>query len=132
VVADLDFENSYWGGEIAPHQHEAPLLSTAPAIARPGSEDESIKGMLTEILSRVDQLEKRGAQASPEDVHTKDAGMDSMQQYVQNLVTTTLHSSDEVSTRQSNAAALPHYPAPKAEILQEKKRGWFGFLFRAA
>jgi putative secretion ATPase (PEP-CTERM system associated) len=132
VVADLDFENCYWGVDIAPHRQEVPLLSKEPVMAKTNSEDETIKGMLTEILSRVDRLEKLGNQAVPETAGTKDTGMDSMQQYVQSLVTTTLQSTDEVSTRQSNATPLPHYPAPKSEKLQEKKRGWLGFLFRAA
>ncbi|NVN97997.1 MAG: AAA family ATPase, partial [Geobacteraceae bacterium] len=61
VITDLDFENCYWGAAVPPVP-TATFTGTSVAEALPvlpNSADESIKVLLTEILSRVGQLENR-------------------------------------------------------------------------
>jgi hypothetical protein len=51
-----------------------------------------------------------------------------MEQYVQSLIETTSRPADDLKNTPPGSGTTP--PAP--ETVLKKKKGWFGFLFRAA
>jgi putative secretion ATPase (PEP-CTERM system associated) len=134
VVADMDFESTYWGNSAPPsagRQVSNPPPAPEPVTAKPEPPDETIKDMLAEILNRVGHLEKAGSQPQSGSVRSTDSIPDTMQRYVQGLVEGTSQPTADVSAGQNNAAAPHSDSARKTETPQGKKRGWFGFLFRA-
>jgi len=132
IIGDLDFENQYWNvctpdvGENA----NAVTTKTKPVQERSSDVDE-VKGLLTEILKRIESLEKKDAEPDRNTIEEIRQRLELSDQALQENVRTTTREIGEIKKyllmkKNSDAISLSS-PEGKGE----RKKGFLGNLFRA-
>ena len=119
VISDLDFNNQFWG-ECVP-----------TCEADGGSREDSTKGLLSEIVYRIDALEKRDRLPELKSLQEIIQRVERSDQAVRDYMhKTTLSFQKLMSDIRADRSSAPAEPSP-GDGQRGKKRGFLRYLFRA-
>ena len=132
VMGDLDFGNHFWGdgGQTIGKDDKVLPLAAAP-VQEKDARDEEIKGVLTEIIKRIDELEKKTVPYyanCPEEINRPQIQSD---QKVQERMQSPARDLDELEKDLRSNKTSDAMGASSQEGDAERKKGFFGKLFRA-
>jgi putative secretion ATPase (PEP-CTERM system associated) len=132
VIDDLNFEAQYWGGGGQTIGKDDKVL---PFVAAPVEEKEAqgddIKGLLTEIIKRIDALEKKVAPSDAKCQEEISRIQEQSDQTVQEQMQSTEKNIDAFNKDLWPNKTSDAMGASSQEGDPERKKGLFGKLFRA-
>ena len=132
VIGDLDFDNQFWGeGEQSSGKENKVLPCASSTNQANGSCDDEIKGLLADIVYRIDHLEKRDTSPGPEGLGEITNRMELYEHEVRDYMNRTARELDELKIFLQANKSPEVTDSSSRESEPEKKKGLLRNLFRA-
>ncbi len=132
VIGELDFEKHFWGDEETIENAVVRTDSAPPAPPQEITRGDEIKGLLSEILQRLDALEKKDAPPRAKEIEDMGQRLEQSEKSMRDYMRSTTQEICELKRDlHFNKISEGKSPSREGEGDRERKKGLLGKLFRA-